>query len=390
MIYIDIILSAISIVLLIPAAVLFLQVVFSFLKPESVIESARNEVVGVLIPAHNESSVLAHTLSELKPQIKSGDRILVVADNCSDDTAEVARSYGVEVIERHDEVLIGKAYALEFGVEYFKANPPEVIIVMDADCTISQNGIGLLASMALKKSRVVQGSYLMKNSRNASLKMIISEFAFLVKCHVRQLGSHKMGWPSSLMGTGMAFPWAHLQSCDLNNGNIVEDVKLGLDLTEAGLPPVFCKDVTITSYFPDKEAGYASQRSRWEHGHLHMLLIDVPKILYRSLKQRNFSLFAMALSIMVPPLALFVLVASLMFVLGFIYSLITSVLVPLAIITVAVSLVGAAVLFAWWGYGRNILSLTELFYIPVYVFKKVPLYMAFLVNRQIKWVKTER
>jgi len=98
--------------------------------------------VAVLVPAHNESIGLRDTVDDIRKQLHSADRVLVVADNCTDDTATVARSAGAEVTERHDTHKIGKGYALHWGLTYLGADPPEIVIIIDADCRIGSHSIG--------------------------------------------------------------------------------------------------------------------------------------------------------------------------------------------------------------------------------------------------------
>src|SRR5262249_43681155 len=74
----------------------------------------------VLVPAHNEEAVLAATLSRVNRELRDGDSTLVVADNCTDGTARVARQAGATVIERTDPVRRGKGFALDFGVQALK------------------------------------------------------------------------------------------------------------------------------------------------------------------------------------------------------------------------------------------------------------------------------
>ena len=73
--------------------------------------------LAVLIPAHNEGEAVRPTIEDAQSQ-RAGDRIIVVADNCTDETATEARIAGAEVIERHDPYRRGKGYALDFGLEY--------------------------------------------------------------------------------------------------------------------------------------------------------------------------------------------------------------------------------------------------------------------------------
>src|SRR5262245_33473073 len=92
--------------------------------------------VAVLVPAHNESAGLLPTLTDVQSQLRSGDRLLVVADNCTDDTAAVAAAGNAEVTERHDPDLCGKGYALQWGIRHLGFDPPEIVIIVDADCRL--------------------------------------------------------------------------------------------------------------------------------------------------------------------------------------------------------------------------------------------------------------
>jgi cellulose synthase/poly-beta-1,6-N-acetylglucosamine synthase-like glycosyltransferase len=93
--------------------------------------------VTVLVPAHNESRGLLPTLANIQSQFQPGDLLLVVADNCTDDTATLARTVGAEVVERNDPAKRGKGYALDCGVRHLNSKPPGIIIIVDADCRLT-------------------------------------------------------------------------------------------------------------------------------------------------------------------------------------------------------------------------------------------------------------
>lgn len=102
-------LGLLAIIVLVPVSVLLLQVLLACLparsRPKGIGERPR---VAVLVPAHDEALVIRAMLASVTPQLLDGDRLLVVADNCSDDTARLARASGAEVVERHDTRLRGK------------------------------------------------------------------------------------------------------------------------------------------------------------------------------------------------------------------------------------------------------------------------------------------
>ena len=263
--------------------------------------------IAILVPAHNESAGLRSTLEDIKPQLLAGDRLLVVADNCTDDTAAVAAAAGAEVIVRNDPATPGKGYALDFGIKHLGLNPPEIVIVIDADCKAADGAIDRLATTCAATNRPVQALYLMSAPDESPVKYHVAEFAWRVKNWVRPLGLKALGLPCQLMGSGMAFPWQVIRAANLAHGSIVEDMKLGLELAQAGTPPLFCPAAKITSHFPWSTEGAESQRKRWEEGHIGMILTAVPRFFCTAICRRNVGLFALALDLIVPPLSLLVL-----------------------------------------------------------------------------------
>ncbi len=391
MIYIDIILAVISVTLLIPALVIFVQVLFASLPKEDNSDIPEWGVnIAVLIPAHNESSGIIATLNSIRPQLKSTDRLLVVADNCNDDTAKISSANGAEVIERHDTENRGKGFALDFGICHLSQNAPDVVVIIDADCILEVDSLSRLAACAFYCDRPVQSLYLMKSPDGASLKTRIAEFAWLVKNLVRPLGNLRLGLPCELMGAGMAFPWGIISYAGLANGNIVEDMKLGIDLTKLGKPPLFYPDVLVTSYFPTTSEAQSEQRTRWEHGHLGMILSEVPDMFKQAIVSRNLGLLAMTFDLCVPPLALLVGLLIGFIVLTGIASLVGLSALPFQVALFSIILLGASILFAWLGWGRQIFSVTAFLVLPIYVLSKMPHYLRFLTKRQKNWVRTDR
>src|SRR5262249_4132841 len=159
------------------------------------------------------------------------DRLVVVADNCTDDTATIAAAAGAEVVERRDPLRVGKGFALDAGVRHLGASPPNVVIIIDADCHLSAGTIGQPATACIASRRPVPALYLMTSPDRASLNYSVAEFAWLLKNWIRPLGLARLGLPCQLMGTGMAFPWAVIRDANLATGHIVEDMRLGLELS---------------------------------------------------------------------------------------------------------------------------------------------------------------
>jgi glycosyltransferase involved in cell wall biosynthesis len=203
-------LAAMTAVLLVPVAVFALQVTAARrgASPGSIDAHEQRPTTAILMPAHDEATGIAAAIDAIVPQLRGGDRLLVVADNCSDRTAAIAAERGAEVSERHDPERRGKGYALDHGVRHLAAAPPAVVIVVDADCAVAAGSVDLLARESMRRRRPVQALYLMLAPPGAGLKQRMAEFAWAVRNQVRPLGWQRLGGPCQLMGTGMAFPWA--------------------------------------------------------------------------------------------------------------------------------------------------------------------------------------
>jgi cellulose synthase/poly-beta-1,6-N-acetylglucosamine synthase-like glycosyltransferase len=346
----------------------------------------------VLVPAHNEAEVIGATLADIIPQLSSCDRLVVVADNCTGSTAAIAREAGAEVVERTDTLRRGKGYALDFGIHYLTADPPEGIVVVDADCRMTDGSLDRIAERAIASGRPVQALYLMgAPSGGSDAKARVGEFAWVVKNRVRPLGLHRLGLPCQLMGAGMSFSWSVLRRANVAGGEIVEDMKLGLDLARQGYPPLFCPEALVTSEFPTDAAAGKTQRTRWEHGHLGMIFAELPGLLWQAARSRDVKLLAIALDLAVPPLALLaILVASVVATTGVSAAAGWASAAPLYVALAGAGGLAFAVLVAWLGWGRRILSLRDLAVIPLYALAKLPIYMLFWVRRQKAWMRTPR
>ena len=347
--------------------------------------------LGVLIPAHNEAAGSALTLDNVKAQLGVDDVLLVVADNCTDDTAALSRAAGANVVERHDLERIGKGFALDFGIRHLTEKPPDIVVMIDADCELADGSLDELASACRQTGRPVQALYLMTAPPEPSINQQIAEFAWRVKNWARPLGLKCFGLPCQLMGTGMAFPWRVIQSAQLATGSIVEDLQLGLDLAASGHAPVFCPTARVTSQSAATTRGENIQRQRWEHGHIATILRQAPRLFYLATTHAELGLLALTFDLIVPPLSLLAILLVASFTLTFIAALIG--LGTAALIISAASIFGFAttVGLAWRKYGRDVLPPSAIAAIPGYVFRKLGLYRSALSGKiTARWIGTDR
>lgn len=375
-------------------SVLLLQAVaaFNFRREPPELLTCQTPSFVVLMPAHNEENIIAHHVSSVRKAIGAKGWLLVVADNCTDATASSAIAAGAQVIQRQDPTHRGKGYALAFGLDHLRSgSPPEIVIVLDADCQVSGNALEQLARAAYRLQRPVQGQYDMLAPPDSPLRLRMAAFAWDFRGRFRAHGYLNMGLPCQLMGSGMAFPWPVISRVDLATGHLVEDMKLGLDCARQGYAPVLLPSALVTSEFPSNEAGAQSQRKRWEHGHLGMVASSAPPLLAEAVRNRNIPLLAMTIDMCVPPLALLsLLVVS--------HALLTASLTLTGLAPAwvgAFGLMGLSVLLAivmvgWSRVGRRWVSALELATVPWYVLQKLPVYAGFLLKRQAQWIRTRR
>lgn len=345
----------------------------------------------VVVPAHDEEAGIEDTVRHLRDRIESGTRLLVVADNCRDGTAARARAAGAVVVERHDPCRRGKGHALTFAFDHLAADPPDVVVVVDADCRLSLDGIRPLVRMAARTGRPVQAEYLMAASTDGDVRSAVSSLAFLVRNRVRPRGLARLGLPCHLTGSGMAIPWSALRAVPPTGDHLVEDLLLGVELAKAGHPPLLCTRARVTSVLPEGATAALAQRRRWEHGQLRVALTQGPRLLWRGLVRRRPALVALGLDLLVPPLALLVLLQLSVLATALGAVALGASPIPAVLAAAALGLVALGVAVAVMAHGQGVVRLRVLLAVPAYVLWKVPLYVAFALRRgQRTWQRTRR
>lgn len=389
---VDILSLLVGIVLIIPCFIFFIECFAALISRPSNLDLTAIErpKTTVLIPAHNEAQQIEEVLEVLFKQITKQDQVIVIADNCHDNTAELARASGASVLEREHLTKRGKGYALDYALEQIQANPPEVLVILDGDCIIKPHTIKRITCKAISTGRPVQAAYLMEQPDQTSFKDSISMFSIKVKNLVRLLGLNRLGWHSLLTGSGMAFSWSTINQVSLAGSKTTDDMQLTVDLALAGSTPIFCENALVVGrLMKDKDA--QSQRSRWEHGHLEMILVEVPRLLKVFLKTGRFSLLRLALDIFIPPLSLLVMIWLISMLITWLAVLLGGVsTTPAILVCIAGGFLISGVMIAWARFGRSDLPLKNLIALPFYILSKIPIYFKFLIKPQSRWLKTER
>jgi len=316
--------------------------------------------------------------------------VVVVADNCSDATAERAREAGAEVLERREAALRGKGYALAHGLRHLAARPPDLVVFIDADTRVEPGAIRALRECAGESGRPAQAVNLLDAPPDAGPTALISSFAFLVKNLVRPAGLARLGIPCLLLGTGMAIPWARIDVDRLATGNIVEDMQLGIDLAIAGAPPMLCLGARVVGILPSASRAALTQRTRWEHGHLVTLFTQSPRLLWHALTRGRLRLLGMAIDLAVPPLALLCLLWTVVTAAAGVFAIRGGSRLPAIVSGAAGGALLFSVFLAWARHGRRRIPGRVLILAPLYILWKIPVYLAFFFRRQKAWVRTPR
>jgi hypothetical protein len=142
--------------------------------------------------------------------------------------------------------------------------------------------------------------------------------------------------------------------------------------------------------FPIHNDGVKSQRTRWEHGHLGMIVKDGHRLIWHGIKSANLGMLALALDMCVPPLALLTLLTLALTMLALLGMAVTQEVMPWVTAVMILVMLGVSVLLAWAKFGRQILAFSSLIYAPIYAMLKVPVYLKFMVKRQVEWVRSRR
>jgi cellulose synthase/poly-beta-1,6-N-acetylglucosamine synthase-like glycosyltransferase len=344
----------------------------------------------ILVPAHNEQVVIGRLLASLSALEYPKDRfeVCVVADNCDDATAMLARSAGARVYERFSSDERAKGYALRWLLQQLQAEGRsyDAFVIVDADSVLASNFLRVMDARLARGARVVQAYYSVLNAEQSAVASL--RYAALAAVHyLRPLGRSAFGWSCGLKGNGMCFESDVFREFTWRWFTLAEDVEFHLALIQRGVAVEFAPETWVKADMPVSLQQSASQNSRWERGRLQMIRQHVPRLVLGGLRRRNWLEIDAAVEQMIPPL-------SVPFALGVIS-------VPAAMLSDAPVLAGVA-LACLVGYalylvvalalvGAPLRVYVALGMAPLYIAWKVGLYARSLVSgRSGAWVRTAR
>jgi cellulose synthase/poly-beta-1,6-N-acetylglucosamine synthase-like glycosyltransferase len=346
----------------------------------------------ILVPAHNEEALIGRLLANLQQLEYSRDLfdVCVVADNCEDATASVARDSGARVYERNDQHQRAKGFALKWLLEQLRDDGTrkqyDAFVVLDADSAVDVNLLAWLNRYLEGGSQVLQAYYTVLNVAESPVAAL--RFAALAALHyVRPLGRAVLGLSCGLKGNGLCFASEILDSFDWTWFTLAEDVEFHLALVRAGIRADFVPQTTVRADMPISLAQATSQNARWERGRLQLLKGPVLGLIVEGLRQRSALRLDAAIEQLIPPL-------SVPFAAAWACLVAALALRARRVSLAAAASIGALIvhLVAGLALVRAPLSAyMALAYAPVYVGWKVSLYARAVVSRGGgAWVRTAR
>jgi len=260
----------------------------------------------VLVPAHDETLVIERVLATLQAQTYPRERfdIFVVADNCTDDTAALARASGAIAYERDDPSLRAKGHALRWLLERVQARGSyDAYIVFDADSSVAPDFLTRMDARLAAGALVVQGHYRTLNDE-ATPVAALREAALASLHYLRPLGRAALSLSVGLKGNGMCFASEVLDDGGWTSAGLAEDVELHLALVRRGLRAEFAPEAVVRADMPTTLEAARTQNQRWETGRLATLRKDALPLLGSGLAERDPVKIDAAVEQLIPPLSI--------------------------------------------------------------------------------------
>lgn len=301
----------------------FLYIPVPWLRKARPHSPAKDNRYAVLICARNEQRVIGDLIASLRGQTYSQGllSIFVLADNCTDDTAMVARVAGANVYERFNQVQVGKGYALQELLEHLEQDYPQGFdgyFVFDADNILAPNYVEAM-NRTFSDGHDIVTSF--RNSKNYGDNWIIAGYALWFLRESRYLNHARFLLGTSCAVSGTGFLFAHSLLEELGGWDyflLTEDLEFTADLVCRGEKIAYCHDAVIYDEQPSSFAQSIRQRSRWQRGYLQVVAKHGGNMVKTMLCDGSFACFDM-LMCTIPAVVLSVislLLNGVMFVVG--------------------------------------------------------------------------
>ncbi len=347
----------------------------------------------IVVPAHDEAQRLAETIESISSVDYPRElfRVMVVADNCTDDTAARASEDGAEVLVRDEPSRRGKGHALHHAFEHVIAERwADAVVVVDADTLVSPNLLRAFAARIDAGATAVQADYAVRNPF-ASWRTALSAVALGAVHTLRSLARERLSLSAGLRGNGMCFVTPLIRAVPHDAFSVVEDLEYGLRLGDAGHRVHYAHEAHVYGEMPASGHAAAVQRRRWEAGRQRMARLHAGRLLAQAIGRRDRVSLDLALDLLVPPLATLVSVTALGLAGSLAVSYQAGHLASVAWAWLASTLgLSMYALRGWQLSGTGLRGLTALRFVPRYVAWKLSLWARGSARAGSEWVRTPR
>ena len=320
--YLLLLCGSVLVVMTLPLVLELLVLTIAALWPKVPVETERAgsnvDLLTVLIPAHNEETLIGRAIqSALQSADSAATKVLVVAHNCTDATAAKAKAAGASVLLLDDSTRSGKGHALTEGFRAALAGDSQAVLVMDADSLMDANLIPHVRRQLQAGARALQCRYEVNNSHDSARTMLMS-LAFFGMNVIRPRGRARLGFSAGILGNGFVIHRDVLTLVPYGSHSIVEDVEYHLALLRAGVRVLFLDTAGVRGEMPATGKSSRTQRARWEGGRIHIMQRWAPKLLVNLLRGRV-SLLEPLFDLLALPLASEVILLLMMACLSFMW-----------------------------------------------------------------------
>jgi cellulose synthase/poly-beta-1,6-N-acetylglucosamine synthase-like glycosyltransferase len=321
----------------------------------------------VIIPAHNESSGLTATVKSVLAQNYPSIRCVVVADNCTDDTAEMAVAAGAdEVLIRTDPEKRGKGYALSWAFDLMQSSPWDAVCVIDADSVLAPGFFTALDSSFRKGHFAVQARY--DFSRPLDDKKWLEQFGAVAKAGENSFiyrSRERLGLSQVLMGNGFFLSRTALDRVPWRAHSIVEDAEHTLALGKKGIAVHYQEKARLWSRQASTVRDVHPQRVRWASGIWQLFRGAIPALIATGFRDRNWRALEEAFMLLMTSRMVLIYLLVISFLLSLAAPSFLIVTGSLLILTAALQLIYLMLMFRL--AGDNPVPLKGLLFLPYYV-----------------------
>jgi cellulose synthase/poly-beta-1,6-N-acetylglucosamine synthase-like glycosyltransferase len=388
-----ILLSALWIVA-VPAAAASLYVLVMTLLSASLpplAPSARRLRFEVIVPAHNEESVIANVVRSVKAVDWPADqfKVVVVADNCTDATAAIATAEGAHVMQRFDQENRGKGYALDFAFKASRARGwADAVVVIDADARVSENLLESYARRFERGEHAVQVHYGVSNT-DASWRTRLLSIAKAAFHIVRSRARERLKLSCGIRGNGWAVTHELLDRVPFQAFSLTEDLEYGISLGLAGYRVAYADEAHADAEMVSGEKDSRKQRQRWERGRFALMRMKTLPLLRETLRRKSMVTLDLALDLLVLPLSYVALNVTVLLVIAMLATIKEPQLYPW--IWLGVGCFGALMLHilrGWQLSGAGLQGLLDLARAPFFLLWKLAVMSSGRESKE--WVRTKR